>query len=173
MNIRNYIKKIVLFTVALLFVTGCSSKLKSENNALKDENKQMKQQLDNANEKLKAQNELYELRNILDSQTHEILSELSKGNTSYAGDKTTANITVSGNKVVSNSKTGGIKVELELPKEQFNLRQRAYTISDDKKEFNSIYEILPIQESQVLKTLNVRFVLENGKWKLDYMGRDE
>lgn len=173
MNKIKSIKKMVLFTLLTFFLVGCSSNEISENTKLKNENNQLKQQLDIANEKIKTQSELYDLRNILDYKTHMILLELSNGNTDYLKDKVTNNVTVSGNKILSNSGPEGTKIQFEIPKELFNLRQRAYTLSDDKKEFSSIYEILPIEESNIMKTLHVYFILDNGQWKLDLIMRDE
>lgn len=164
------IKQFILSVVTSFFLVGCSSNVALKNTTLKNENKELTQQLVIANKTIKAQNELYDLRNILDYKTHMILSELSKGNTDYLKDKITNNITISDNKLVSNSKNKG---ELEISKEQFTLRQRAYMLSDDKKEFSSIYEFFPIDQSNVLKTLHVYFILDNGQWKLDFIDRAE
>lgn len=168
-----YIKKIMIFCFLVIFLVGCSNNLKAENIKLTNENKQLKQQLDKANEKIKAQNELYDLRNTLDSLTYDILSKLTAGNVSYLKDKSTNKITISGNKVVSKHKQVNTNVEFDIPKAMLNLRQRAFILSDDKKEFHLIYEILPITESTIYKTLNVYFVLDNGQWKLDFIGKDE
>ena len=168
-----YIRKIIIFILSATFLVGCSNNLKSENLKIKNENNQLKQQLDIANEKVKTQNELYDLRNTLDSETNTILLELSKGNVDYLKDKTTDNTTISGNKIVSTIKNNVVKAEFEIPTKQLNLRQRAYMLSDDKKQFHSIYEVLPMEESNILRTLHVYFILENGKWKLDCIMRDE
>ena len=168
-----YTKQIIIFVLSATFLVGCSSNLKSENLKVKNENNQLKQQLGIANEKIKTQNELYDLRNTLDSETNTMLLEIYKGNVKYLKDKTTNNITISGNQIVSKIKNNEAKAEFDIPTKQLNLRQRAYILSDDKKDFHSIYEISPMEESNILKTLNVYFTLENGKWKLDCIMRDE
>lgn len=168
-----YIKKAIIFCLSVLVLVGCSNNLKEENLKLTIENKQLKQQLDNANEKIKVQNELYDLRNILDSLTYDILSKLTTGDVSYLKDKSTNNISISGNKIVSKHKQVNIDVEFDIPKTMPNLRQRAFILSDDKKELHFIYEIIALTQSDIYRTLNVYYVKDNGQWKLDYICKDE
>lgn len=173
MEIIGYIRKIILLGILIIVLGGCSNSYKNEYTVLKDENKQLKQQLSIVNEKIKYQEELYDLRNILDLQTHEMIYKLSKGDISYLKENTTNNITFLGDKLISSNTNIGSKSEFEIPREQFSLRQRAYMLSENKQEYHSIYEFFPTEESNIFKTLHVYFVLNNGQWKLDTIFEDE
>jgi hypothetical protein len=165
MDIKRSIRRTILVFLSVIFLIGCTSNSKSEN-------QELKQQLNTANEKIKTQNELYDLRNILDAEVHRMIIEAYKGNIGYFKDKITNNITMTNNKIISNAISNRVKVEIDIPKERFDIRQRAYMFSDDKKEFSSIYEIYPIVDNS-LKTIHVYFILDNGNWKLNYIGKDE
>lgn len=179
MNTIKHIMLIILLIMPMLLLAGYSDSIKSQNAALKNENEQLRQQLDIANEKIKIQDEIYDLRNLLDYHTHEVLLKLgmgfSKEDDSYLNSILTDSITVSGNRVLSKDEAKNWSAELEIPETKFNLRQRAFMLSEDKKEFSSIYWILPIDESTMgerLEALYVYFVLDDGEWKLNYINID-
>lgn len=167
---KQFIKPMILLVLIMLIFGG----FLSQNLKLKYENKQLKQELNISKEKIETQNELYDLRNVLDILTYSILTHLSDGDTNYLKDKITENIIISKNKIISNNKTANTKYEFEMPKTQLILRQRAYMFGNDKKYFYSIYEILSnYNDKSILKTLNIYFKLDKGKWKMDYLCVDE
>lgn len=156
----------------LLF--GCSNNLKLENTKLANENNQLRQQLDEANEKVKFGAELYDIRNELDILTYDILLKLTTGDISFLKNNSTNNISISGNAIISKDKDRNSSCQFDIPEKMPILRQRAFMLSNDKKQFHSIYEIVSNdKQDSILKTLNVYFVLDNGKWKLDFIGKDE
>lgn len=135
----------------------------------------MNQELQKSQEDLATWKELYELRNSLDLEARDILTHLEDGDTEYAKNKVSKNVTIYEDKLVYKKSNYKDFIIPKYPENKYILRQRSYMFTNDKKdEFLSIYEILSGGfETERQNTLRFHYINKDGEWLLDFLDEDE
>lgn len=128
------------------------------------------------NSDLEKEKVLYNLRNELDTQFYNILSNLINSNSSDLDNFFNDGVKLNNKTIEFNYKDNNYT--FQIPDNNMNLRQRAYGfLSDD--EFFSIYEILNSGYTNNEKyenrtySLNIVYKFHNNKWKIALINIDE
>jgi hypothetical protein len=150
----------------MIVLNGCSSKV-DNTSALTQENKILQQQLKDANDKIAKYDKTYELRNITDILLNKFMDYMIKGDLNSVKPLITSNIIIEKN-VLKSIKENAV---FEVTDKNIRFRQRWYELADETL-MHSGYEYLNAKEGNAENVIMVRFKLENGAWKIDYIEFD-
>lgn len=137
----------------------------------------MKQQVVDADLKVKKQDELYELRNSLDSNLHFTIRALIQADYELAKKNLASTMRIQEKRLLSSTSYGDN--EFVIPDKPMNLRERAYMMNSDGSIYTAIYEIFEAgytagnKYDDRIYTLHVKYIQENGQWKMSNLMIDE
>ncbi|MBN4056492.1 hypothetical protein JYT98_00275 [bacterium AH-315-K05] len=106
----------------------------------------------------------YDLRNVLDIKAHRILQAMVAQDLTYLESVVAQKVTVYEN--YFSSDFGKRRETFDFPTAPLNIRQRWFSLSDDRATFNSGYEFIILGVERI-NLLNFEFIFEEGKWKLN------
>ncbi|MGV8146429.1 MAG: hypothetical protein ACLKAK_09125 [Alkaliphilus sp.] len=106
----------------------------------------------------------YDLRNVLDIKAHKILKAMVVKDITYLENVVAQKVTVYEN--YFSSDFGKWRETFDFPTETLNIRQRWFSLSDDRATFTSGYEFIVLGVERI-NLLNFEFIFEEGEWKLN------
>ena len=105
----------------------------------------------------------YESRNIIDIKTRKIYDSFINRDIEYLKSEVSSGVIVENDKITFEN---GYMYLLTEKNEDFVLRQRHYSLNEDKTKFITGYEIL-LKNAESIPVYNFEFINENGEWKLN------
>lgn len=105
----------------------------------------------------------YESRNIIDIKTRKIYDSFINRDIEYLKSEVSSGVIVENDKITFEN---GYMYLLTEKNEDFVLRQRHYSLNEDKTKFITGYEIL-LNDAESIPVYNFEFINENGEWKLN------
>lgn len=140
----------------LVKIENTEKELKEISSKLKDKEKEI--------EMIKLQYKTeYESRNIIDIKARKIYESFINRDIDYLKSEVSSGVKVENDKITYEN--GYIYILTER-NDDFVLRQRHYTLNEDKTKFITGYEIL-LNNVEFIPVYNFEFVNENGEWKLN------
>ncbi len=105
----------------------------------------------------------YESRNIIDIKARKIYDSFINRDIEYLKSEVSSGVIVENDKITFEN---GYMYLLTEKNEDFVLRQRHYSLNEDKTKFITGYEIL-LNNAESIPVYNFEFINENGEWKLN------
>ncbi|WP_103108520.1 hypothetical protein [Brevibacillus reuszeri] len=171
---------LIIFIIIVLVMGACSNETTTNTNQTEIERLEAEiTQLKNKNEKLEASlvkekqindtnKKIYELRNIIDSQTREMFRAMMKGDTEKVKQYISEKATVEGENFIY--KVENETITTPFPMKGSTFRQRSFDITQNGR-FLTDYEVW-INDETYAGTRELIFTEENNEWKLSSMQGD-